>query len=93
MTERWRADRLTDPEDADGQAQWRRVRAKALARSGDLIEAERLGREAVAIASATADILNLRAEALGDLGEVLTLADRPAGVSDSVRTGDRALRR
>ncbi len=77
LTERWRADRLTVPEDADGQTQWRRVRAKVLARTGELDEAERLGREAVAIASATADILDLRAEALADLGEVLRLADRP----------------
>jgi hypothetical protein len=77
LTERWRDDRLTLPGDADGQAQWRRVRAKALARGGALAEAERLGREAVAIASATADILDLQAEALADLGEVLRLADRP----------------
>lgn len=31
----------------------------------------------MAIASSTADILDLRAEALGDLGEVLHLANRP----------------
>jgi tetratricopeptide (TPR) repeat protein len=89
LTERWRADRLTLPEDADGQAQWRRVRAKALARSGELEEAERLGREAVAIAAGTADILDLRAETLADLGEVLRLADRPqesrAALEDAVR--------
>ena len=53
------------------------MRAKILARRGDLVEAVRLGREAVAIASATADILDLRAEALAALGEVLLLADRP----------------
>ena len=28
LTDRWRADRLTVPEDADGQTQWRRVRAE-----------------------------------------------------------------
>jgi class 3 adenylate cyclase/tetratricopeptide (TPR) repeat protein len=77
VTERWRADRLTLPEDVDGQTQWRRVRAKVLARIGELEEAERLGREAVTLASGTADILDLRAEALADLGEVLRLADRP----------------
>ena len=76
LTERWRADQLTIPEDADAQTQWRRVRAKLLARRGDLPEAERLGREGVAIASSTADILDLRAEALADLGEVLMLAGR-----------------
>ena len=77
LTERWRADRLTAPQDADAQAQWRRVRAKVLARRGDIDEGERLGREAVAIAFATADLLDLRAQALADLGEVLRLADRP----------------
>jgi tetratricopeptide (TPR) repeat protein len=76
LTERWRADRLTTPEDADGQTQWRRVRAKVLARKGELDEAERLGREAVAIASATVDILDLQAQALAGLGEVLSLAGR-----------------
>jgi tetratricopeptide (TPR) repeat protein len=76
LTERWRADQLTLPEDADAQTQWRRVRAKILARRGDLDEAERLGREAVEIASGTADILDLQAEALADLGEVLRLAGR-----------------
>ena len=94
LTERWRADRLTLPEDADGQTQWRRVRAKILARRGELDEAERLGREAVAIASATADILNLRAEALADLGEVLRLADRPhesrAALAEAACTKPRA---
>jgi tetratricopeptide (TPR) repeat protein len=75
LTERWRADRLTLPEDTDGQTQWRRVRAKALARSGELDDAVRVGRQAVAIASAT-DVLELRAEALADLGETLRLADR-----------------
>ena len=76
VLDRWPAFRLTLPEDADGQAQWRRVRAKVLARMGDLDEAERLGREAVAIASGTADILDLKAEAFAALGEVLQLAGR-----------------
>jgi class 3 adenylate cyclase/tetratricopeptide (TPR) repeat protein len=76
LTERWRADRLTVPEDADAQTQWRRVRAKVLARRGELEEAERIGREAVAIASAAADVLEWRAEALAGLAEVLEIADR-----------------
>jgi tetratricopeptide (TPR) repeat protein len=60
-----------------------------LARRGELAEAERLGREAVAIASGTADILDLRAEALASLGEVLRLADRPqesrAALDEAIR--------
>jgi class 3 adenylate cyclase/tetratricopeptide (TPR) repeat protein len=76
LTERWRADRLTVPEDRDAQSGWRRVRARALARTGELAEAERLGREAVAIASAT-DGLELQGGALAVLGEVLLRAGRP----------------
>ena len=76
LTERWRPELLTGPEDADAQTHWRRVRGKVLAWRGELDEAERVGREAVAIASAT-DVLELRAQALADLGEVLRLAGRP----------------
>jgi tetratricopeptide (TPR) repeat protein len=75
LNDRWRAEDLTSPEDADAQVGWRRVRAKLLARRGDLDEAERLGREAVAIASGT-DFLEARAHAVADLGEVLRLAGR-----------------
>lgn len=75
LSERWTPERLTLPEDADAHTHWRRVRAKVLARRGELDEAERVGREAVAIASAT-DVLELRAQALADLAEVLRLADR-----------------
>ena len=76
LSERLRPERLTVPEDADAQVGWRCVRAKLLARRGDLDEAERLGREAVTIAS-TADYLDLRANAFADLAEVLHLAGKP----------------
>jgi tetratricopeptide (TPR) repeat protein len=75
LTDRWRPERLTLAEDADAHTHWRRVRAKVLAHLGELDEAERLGREAVAISSAT-DVVDLRAQALADLAEVLRLADR-----------------
>jgi class 3 adenylate cyclase/tetratricopeptide (TPR) repeat protein len=54
-----------------------RVRAKALARRGELEEGERLAREAVAIGETT-DMLNDHAAALLDLAEVLALASRDA---------------
>jgi ATP/maltotriose-dependent transcriptional regulator MalT len=76
MTERWHVDRLTVPEDADAHIGWRRVRAKLLARKGDFVEAERLGREAVAIAAGT-DYLDAKASAVADLGEVLRLVGQP----------------
>jgi tetratricopeptide (TPR) repeat protein len=88
LTERWTPERLTVPEDADAQVGWRRVRAKLLARRGDLDEAERLGREAVTIAS-TADYLDLRANAFADLAEVLHLAGKP---EESTAAAQEAIR-
>jgi class 3 adenylate cyclase/tetratricopeptide (TPR) repeat protein len=75
LTERWHPERLTVPEDVDAQAGWRRVRARALARRGDLAEAERLAREAVAMLAAT-DYLDAHAAAVADLGEVLYLGGK-----------------
>jgi tetratricopeptide (TPR) repeat protein len=64
------------PEDVDGQVGWRRVRAKLMARRGDLAQAERLAREAVATAERT-DYLELTADAHADLAEVLQIAGKP----------------
>jgi tetratricopeptide (TPR) repeat protein len=61
---------------ADEDIGWRRVRAKLLARRGDVEEAERLAREATARAALT-DLLDDRAQALADLAEVLRLGGRP----------------
>jgi tetratricopeptide (TPR) repeat protein len=55
---------------------WRAARAKVLARQGDVDEALRLAREAVAVVEQT-DWLNTRGDALLDLAEVLELAERP----------------
>ncbi len=59
------------------QMLWRQVRAKVLARRGELQEGERLAREAVALAEET-DMLNAHADALIDLAEVLALAGQDA---------------
>jgi tetratricopeptide (TPR) repeat protein len=88
LTERWRPERLTVPEDVDAQVGWRRVRAKALARRGDLDEAERLGHEAVTIASDT-EYLQLRATAFADLAEVLRLAGK---TEESTAAAQEAIR-
>ena len=88
LSERWRPERLTVPEDVDAQSGWRRVRAKLLARRGDLEEAQVLAREAVAIADRT-DFLELRAAATADLAVVLGLAGRP---QESVATLELAIR-
>jgi len=62
-------------DDVITQMLWRQVRAKVLAHRGDLEEAERLAREAVALAEET-DQLDSHGDALVDLAEVLELARR-----------------
>jgi tetratricopeptide (TPR) repeat protein len=57
------------------QVLWRQVRAKALARRGEDGAAEDLAREAVVLAEPT-DALDMRADALVDLAEVLRLVGR-----------------
>jgi class 3 adenylate cyclase/tetratricopeptide (TPR) repeat protein len=97
ITERWSADRLTVPEDADAHIAWQRVRAKALARAGDLVEAERLARAAVARAATTDDV-DAAGHAHADLGEVLRIAGRTREAATATaealrlfeRKGDRA---
>jgi tetratricopeptide (TPR) repeat protein len=59
------------------QILWRQARGKLLARRGELEEGERLAREAVAVAEET-DMLNVHADALLGLADVLVLAGRDA---------------
>jgi len=88
LTERWRPERLTVPEDAEAHASWRRVRAKALARSGELGEAESVAREAVAIAART-DYLDTHATAVADLGGVLRQAGDAEGSASAIEEAIR----
>jgi tetratricopeptide (TPR) repeat protein len=81
-------ERISQPYDADPQIAWRRVRAKLLARRGDVEEAERLAREATAFAERL-DLLDDRAQAFADLAEVLRLAGRP---EESAGAFDEAIR-
>jgi tetratricopeptide (TPR) repeat protein len=62
-------------EDLPVQIHWRATRAKALAAKGELADAERLASEAVSLAERT-DFLNLHADALLALSEVLRHAGR-----------------
>jgi class 3 adenylate cyclase/predicted ATPase len=84
LSQRWALD-----DDIDPQIAWRRVKAKVLARRGDLEPAEKLGREAVAIANRT-DWPHDTAMALEDLAEVLALAGRS---TESVSVREDAVRR
>ena len=70
------AERSATPGVADEDIGWRRVRAKLLARRGEIEAAERLAREATARAAVT-DLLDDHAQALADLAEVLRLGERP----------------
>jgi hypothetical protein len=71
-------------EDLWSQFLWRGARAKLLAREGRIDEAEPLAREAVALVEAT-DLLTHRGDALLDLGDVLSAADRAADAEVAVR--------
>ncbi|HXF36512.1 MAG TPA: BTAD domain-containing putative transcriptional regulator [Actinomycetota bacterium] len=75
------------PDDVASQVAWRGVRAKVLASTGRLEDAEQLGREAVALGEGT-DYLNMRGEAHLDLAEVLMAVGRGA---EAVEELDRAL--
>jgi tetratricopeptide (TPR) repeat protein len=72
------------PDDLSVQVLWRRVRAKIVARDARHEEAERLAREAVALAELT-DWPSDRGDALLDLGEVLRAAGRTDEAESSVR--------
>jgi DNA-binding SARP family transcriptional activator len=69
------AERHTAADDVNARMMWPPVRARALARRGELGPATKLAREGVRLANATDD-LNRRAEAYRDLGEVQQLAGR-----------------
>jgi class 3 adenylate cyclase/tetratricopeptide (TPR) repeat protein len=66
---------VSAPDDIYSHVIWRAVRAKVWARRGDSDEAERLGREAVALAE-TGDFLHLHWYALMSLAEILFLLGR-----------------
>jgi hypothetical protein len=63
-------------EGAAAQALWREAKARVMASRDDHVEGERLAREAVGLAPA--EMLNLRADLLVDLAEVLRGAKQPA---------------
>jgi class 3 adenylate cyclase/tetratricopeptide (TPR) repeat protein len=76
-------------DDAFSQIAWRGTRSKTLARKGELAEAERLAREAVALAEKT-DGLNLLGDAFLDLADVLRAA---ASRTEAVAAAEQALSR
>jgi ATP/maltotriose-dependent transcriptional regulator MalT len=83
-----RSERAAHLNDVHAQITWRHVRSKALARRGELEEAERLGEQAIAYA-ADSDFLNPYGDALLDRAEVLDLAGRP---QDGIPAVQQAIR-
>jgi class 3 adenylate cyclase/tetratricopeptide (TPR) repeat protein len=69
------SEQLSGKDDLASQIEWRSVRAKLLARRGELKRAERLARKALALAEQTDDI-GSQANALVDLAEVLRRTGR-----------------
>jgi len=82
------AERTARPNDIHSHIVWRGIRAKVLARRGDIDAAESLAREGVAFASQS-DFLHSHAEALMDLAEVLHLAARSAEAAAAVEEAIR----
>ena len=71
------AEEIAAEDDISTQVMWRSARAKVLAARGRHVEAERFVREALKLAVETDD-LNMYADTLMDLAEVLRLAGREA---------------
>jgi class 3 adenylate cyclase len=71
------AERNAAADDVNAQMMWRPVRAKLLARRGELDAAERLAREGIRLGDETDD-LSRRAKAYCDLAEILLRCDRAA---------------
>jgi ATP/maltotriose-dependent transcriptional regulator MalT len=81
--------RLAAPaDDVASQVLWRTIRAKLLAAQGDLDDAERLAREAASLASRT-DALNLHADSLVDLAEILRLESNGESAQEALREAVR----
>jgi predicted ATPase len=77
----------TAPDDRSAGVQWRAVRAKLLARGGELAAAEALAQDAVALADET-DFTVLRGDAFMDLADVLRTAGRE---TESAACAEQAL--
>ena len=85
-------ERITIQGDVDAEVRWRFLRAKTLAQRGRHDEAERFAVAAVDIAAPT-DYLDLHADALDALAEVLRLADRSSDAAATLRQAIELRRR
>ena len=79
------AEKAAGADDLSAQIGWRSVRARILARQGEIPEAKRLSTEAVALAGRT-DWLSEHADALLARADVLGLAREQAAKADALRS-------
>jgi predicted ATPase/class 3 adenylate cyclase len=77
------AEALTTPDDINGQAFWRSIRAPIVARAGDLQHGEELARTAVDIVLQT-EAPNFKADAIVELATVLRLCGKSAEARKAV---------
>ena len=75
--------RLAGENDIWSQTGWRQAQALLESNAGNQGEAERLAREAIALADTT-DALNIQADALCDLAEVLRAANKTMDAADAL---------
>ena len=80
------AERVGTADDIVTHVIWRSVKAKVLAREGELERAEALARDAVALVEPT-DLLSHRGDAMLDLGEVLRMCSRKDESNAAIRAG------
>jgi hypothetical protein len=71
------SERATAPEDLVSQCDWRRARAKIIARRGEHGRAEVLVFEAFRLSEQSPDDVQIRVKVLRDVAEVLRVAGRP----------------
>ena len=75
-------------DDVDAQIRWRTVRAKLLARRGDIDASERLSLEAVALVAQT-DFVNIHADVLMHRADALVLCGRHPEAVEAARQAAR----
>jgi tetratricopeptide (TPR) repeat protein len=92
VSDRWRPETLTVPEDADAYISWNRSRALALVRAGHVDDAERHIGTAVSMVLAT-DYLAVYADTQRVLAEVLRAAGRDADAAEAAREAASAYAR
>jgi tetratricopeptide (TPR) repeat protein len=81
---------LASPDDISSQFLWRSIQGKILARTGDLENAQSLGKEAVALIDPTEDP-DAAASTLLDLAEIYELGGRLDDARDAARQAEALL--